>query len=57
MQGRYDMTCPVNQAYALQNAWPRARLKIIPDAGHSAIEPGITSALVQATDEMACCLI
>ncbi len=53
VHGRYDVVCPVDQAYALHRAWPQAWLEIIPDAGHSATEPGIAAALVRATDEMA----
>jgi proline iminopeptidase len=37
-------------AWELHRAWPEAELQIIPDAGHSAMEPGITGALVDATD-------
>ncbi|HYH99519.1 prolyl aminopeptidase, partial [Hyalangium sp.] len=51
VQGRYDMPCPMESAWALHRAWPEAELKIIPDAGHSAYEPGTTSALVEATDK------
>ena len=50
VQGRYDIPCPIESAWALHKAWPEAELKIIPDAGHSAYEPGITHALVEATD-------
>lgn len=50
VQGRYDVVCPIESAWALHKAWPEAELKIIPDAGHSAYEPGITAALVEATD-------
>jgi proline iminopeptidase len=53
VHGRYDMICPVDQAIALHQAWPAAKLEIVPDAGHSASEPGIARALVQATQEMA----
>ena len=53
VHGRYDMICPIDQAFALHEAWPQARLEIIPDAGHSASEPGIVDALVRATREMA----
>ena len=53
VHGRYDMVCPVNQAFALSAAWPEARLKIIADAGHSSSEPGITDALVSATESLA----
>ena len=50
VQGRYDVVCPMMSAWELHRAWPEADLRIIPDAGHSASEPGIVSALVEATD-------
>jgi proline iminopeptidase len=50
VQGRYDIVCPIMSAWDLHRAWPEADLKIIRDAGHSATEPGIISALVEATD-------
>jgi len=50
VQGRYDLPCPMEQAWALHRAWPEAELEIIPDAVHSATEPGITDGLVRATD-------
>jgi len=49
VHGRYDVVCPLEQAWALHRAWPRAELKVIPDAGHSATEPGIIDALVTST--------
>ncbi len=52
VQGRYDLICPMESAWELHQAWPGSRLKIIPDAGHAASEPGIVSELVQATDDM-----
>jgi proline iminopeptidase len=53
VQGRYDVVCPITSAWDLHRAWPEAELQIIPDAGHSALEPGIRSALVAATDRFA----
>lgn len=50
IHGRYDIVCPIDQAWALHKAWPRGDLQIIADAGHAASEPGITDALVRATD-------
>lgn len=50
IQGRYDMVCPPITAWELHQAMPHAHFEIIPDAGHSAIEAGITSALVKATE-------
>lgn len=53
VHGRYDVVCPLEQAWLLNKAWPQSRLEIIPDAGHSATEPGIVDALVRATIEFA----
>ena len=50
VQGRYDMICPARTAFDLSAAWRAARLTIVPDAGHSALEPGIRRALVAAVD-------
>jgi proline iminopeptidase len=50
VQGRYDMVCPPVSAWRLSLAWPQAKFKLVPSAGHSAMEPGITDALVQATE-------
>ncbi|WP_119167129.1 prolyl aminopeptidase [Algihabitans albus] len=50
VQGRYDTVCPPTTAYDLHRAWPAASFRIIPDAGHSAMEPGIRRALVEATE-------
>ncbi|MEM9057272.1 MAG: alpha/beta fold hydrolase, partial [Pseudomonadota bacterium] len=53
VQGRYDVVCPARSAYDLAQRWPEATLQIVDDAGHSAFEPGITDALVRATDAFA----
>jgi proline iminopeptidase len=53
VQGRYDVVCPVRSAWALHKAWPEADLRIVPDAGHSAFEPGNARELVKATDRFA----
>ena len=50
IQGRYDMVCPPVSAHELHQAWPEAEYVIVPDAGHSAMEPGTASALVAATE-------
>ena len=50
VQGRYDMVCPATSAFELAAAWPSARLTVIPDAGHSALEPGLRTALVGAVE-------
>lgn len=50
VQGRYDVVCPVVSAWELHRAFPEATLHIVPDAGHSSMEPGIVHELVSATD-------
>jgi len=50
VQGRYDMVCPPVSAIDLAAAWPAARLTMIPDAGHSALEPGVRRALIAAVE-------
>jgi proline iminopeptidase len=51
VQGRYDVVCPMQTAWALHRAWPEAEFHITPDSGHSAFEAGNTDALVRATDK------
>ncbi|MCM0019348.1 MAG: prolyl aminopeptidase [Tagaea sp.] len=50
VQGRYDMVCPIVTADRLAKAWPEARYVVVPDAGHSAMEPGIRAQLVAAME-------
>ena len=50
VQGRYDIICPTITADHLHRAWPEAVYCVIPDAGHSAMEPNIRSRLVWATE-------
>jgi len=52
VHGRYDVICPVEQAWELSSAWPEAELSIIGDAGHAIVEAGITDALLRITREM-----
>ncbi|WP_020167634.1 MULTISPECIES: prolyl aminopeptidase [Methylotenera] len=51
VQGRYDMVCPPQTAWALHQVMPHAQLTMVADAGHSAMELGVTSALVAATEQ------
>jgi len=53
VHGRYDMVCPLDNAFTLHKAWPDSELQIVRDAGHSSQEPGIIDALVKATNAMA----
>ncbi len=50
IQGRYDMICPAQSAFELAAAWPGARLTLVADAGHSALEPGVRTALIAALE-------
>jgi proline iminopeptidase len=51
VQGRYDVCTPMVTAWDLHKAMPHAEFRIIADAGHAFDEPGITDALVKATDQ------
>ncbi|MGE4501714.1 MAG: prolyl aminopeptidase [Thiomicrospira sp.] len=51
VHGRYDMVCPINQAFALKQALPHAHLTICESAGHSAFEAEICQALIRATED------
>ncbi|HJO21656.1 MAG TPA: prolyl aminopeptidase [Candidatus Marinimicrobia bacterium] len=53
VHGRYDIICPVVQAWDLHKAWPEADFHIIPDAGHSIYEEGIKNKLIEYTDKYA----
>ncbi len=52
VQGRYDVVTPAGTAWDLHRAWPEASFEIVPDAGHTVTEPGLTSAIVKVTDSM-----
>lgn len=51
VQGRYDVVCPAKSAWELHRAWPESQLHIVPDAGHSALEAGNKTKLIELTDE------
>ncbi|MBM7826146.1 proline iminopeptidase [Microbacterium aurum] len=53
VQGRYDVCTPIMTAWDLHRAWPEAEFVVVPDASHSATEPGIARALRAATDRFA----
>ena len=52
VQGRYDMICPIVTADKLAGLWNEADYVVVPDAGHSAMEPGVREALVKATERL-----
>lgn len=51
IQGRYDMVCPPITAWNLSHAMPHATFITVSDAGHSAMEKGVTHALINATEQ------
>lgn len=53
VHGRYDVVCPVQNAWDLHKVWPKATLAISPASGHSAFEAENVDALVRATDGFA----
>jgi proline iminopeptidase len=52
VQGRYDAVCPIVSADDLHKSWPEAEYVVVPDAGHSAWEPGIRAELIKATERI-----
>lgn len=51
VQGRYDVICPPVSAWQLHQRWPGSQVKMVPDAGHAAMETGISRELVAATEQ------
>lgn len=50
VHGRYDMICPLENAWELHKSWPEATFEIIQNAGHSSKEPYILNSLIHATN-------
>jgi proline iminopeptidase len=50
VHGRYDVVCPVENAWDLHKAWPESVLHITPDSGHSEWEPGNSSKLIEIAE-------
>lgn len=50
IHGRYDVICPLSTAYRLHQAWPEADYIVVPDGGHSGMDPAIRSRLIEATE-------
>jgi proline iminopeptidase len=53
VHGRYDIVCPMKSLADLRSVWPELDWEIVPDAGHSSREQGITKELVAATNRIA----
>lgn len=52
VHGRRDLVCRPRVAYALVQRWRKARLHIVEEGGHSALNPAMASALIQAIREV-----
>lgn len=52
IHGRYDVICPIRTAHRLHQLWPEAEYVVVPDAGHSALDPALRSRLIEATEKM-----
>lgn len=53
VHGRYDVVCPIQNAFDLHALWPKAELLVSAASGHSAFEAENVAALVAATDQFA----
>ena len=51
IQGRYDVVCPIITAWELHKLWPEAEFYIIQNSGHSMLEEGIRSKLIEYTNK------
>lgn len=52
IHGRQDMICPPAAGFALAQAWPKARLRLVAGAGHAMSEPAIAAELLQAVQSL-----
>lgn len=50
IHGRYDIITPILTAQRLHDVWPEADYIVVPDGGHSALDPSIRSRLIEATE-------
>lgn len=52
VHGRYDIVCPLDNAWLLHQQMPHSELIIAQQSGHASVEPEITHHLVAATNKM-----
>lgn len=52
IHGRLDLGAPLVTAWQLAQAWPMSELVIVKGAGHSAGDPGMSDAILAATDRL-----
>ena len=52
VHGRFDVGSPLVSAWELAQVWPESELVIVRGAGHSTTDPGMDTALVEATNRL-----
>ena len=52
IHGRYDMICPITNAFELHAAWPEAEFIVVPDSGHASNDPAMRAVLIAATERL-----
>lgn len=52
VHGRYDVVCPITQAFAIKWALPHTKLHVVTEAGHAGSHPLIMKGLKEATRRM-----
>ena len=52
VHGQYDIVCPIRQAYDLNQVYPKSKLIVAEDAGHSLLEPTISKEILSVFDEL-----
>jgi proline iminopeptidase len=55
VQGRLDLEAPLITAWELSQAWESGELVVVNNAGHSPTDPGLSEAIIAATDRFARC--
>jgi proline iminopeptidase len=53
IHGRLDLASPLVTAWELAQAWPQSELVLVSGAGHASTDPGMSEALMAATDRFA----
>ena len=53
IHGRLDLGSPLVTAWELKQAWPNSELVLVSGAGHAATDPGMSEAIIAATQRFA----
>ena len=52
VHGQYDIVCPIRQAYDLNQMYPKSKLIVAKDAGHSLLEPTISKEILSIFNDL-----